>query len=44
MKKGASVEDSLINKGILKTNKDNTNTNLSNEKVKFFSKKQECDQ
>ena len=38
MKKGASIEDSLIYKGILKKNKDNTNTNSSNEKAKNFSK------
>lgn len=39
MKKGVSIEDALISKGILKTNKDNTNTNSSNDKAKFFSKK-----
>ena len=39
MKKGASIEDALIYKGILKTNKDNTNTNSSNDKEKKFSKK-----
>ena len=38
MKKGASIEYVLIHKGILKTNKDNTNTNSSNEKAKKFSK------
>lgn len=39
MKKGASIEDALIHKGVLMVNKDNTNTNSSTEKVKFFSKK-----
>lgn len=38
MKKGASIEGALIHKGILKTKKDNTNTNSSNEKAIFFSK------
>lgn len=38
MKKGASIEDAFIHKGILKTNKENTNTNLSNDKDFFFSK------
>ena len=38
MKKGASIEDALIHKGILKTNKENTNTNSSNDKEIFFSK------
>jgi hypothetical protein len=38
MKKGASIEDALIRKGVLKVNKDNTNTNLSTDKAKFFSK------
>ena len=38
MKKGASIEDALIRKGILKTNKDNTNTHPSNDKAKNFSK------
>ena len=38
MKKGVSIEDSLIRKGILKKNKDNTNTNSSNDKEKIFSK------
>ena len=38
MKKGASIEDDLIHKGILKTNKDKTNTNSSNDKAKNFSK------
>lgn len=38
MKKGASIEDALIRKGILGTNKDNTNTNSSNDKPKIFSK------
>ena len=42
MKKGASIEDALIYKGILKTNKENPNTNSSNDKEIFFSKK--CDQ
>ena len=39
MKKGASIEDALIHKGILKTNKENMNTNSSNDKEKNFSKK-----
>ena len=38
MKKGASIEDALIRKGILKTKKDNTNTNLSNDKEMFSPK------
>lgn len=38
MKKGASFEDSIIQKCILKTNKENTNRNLSNDNPKFFSK------
>ena len=38
MKKGASIEDALIHKGILKMNKDNTNTNSSNDKAKNFLK------
>ena len=38
MKKVASMEDALIRKGILKTKKDNRNTNSSNEKEKKFSK------
>ena len=40
MKKGASIEDALIHKGILKTNKENTNTSSSNDKEKKFSKNQ----
>ena len=39
MKKGSSIEDALIHKGILKMNKENTNTNSSNDKAIFFSKK-----
>ncbi len=39
MKKGASIEDALIRKGVLKINKENTNTNSSNDKEKNFSKK-----
>ena len=39
MKKVAIIEDALICKGVLKINKDNTNTNSSTEKEKFFSKK-----
>ena len=38
MKKVSSIEDALICKGVLKINKDNTNTNLSTDKVNFFSK------
>ena len=38
MKKWASIEDALFRKGILKMNKDNTNTTLSNDKENFFSK------
>ena len=38
IKKGANIEDTLLRKGILKTNKENTHTNFSNDKVKFFSK------
>lgn len=37
MKKGTSIEDTLIHKGVLKVNKDNTNMNSSTDKVKFFS-------
>ena len=39
MKKGASIEDTLIHKGILKINKENTNNHSSNDKAKNFSKK-----
>ena len=38
MKKGASIEDALIHKGILRTNKENTNTNSSNDKEKISPK------
>ena len=38
MKKGASIEDALVYKGVIKINKDNANTNSSTEKAKFFSK------
>jgi len=38
MKKGASIEDTLIHKGILKMNKDYTSTNSSNDKEIFLSK------
>ena len=38
MKKGASIEDALIHKGILKTNKYNTNMKSFTDKAKFFSK------
>ena len=38
MKKWASIEDALIRKGVLKINKENTNTNSSNNKANFFSK------
>ena len=38
MKKGASIKDALVCKGVIKINKDNTNTNSSTKKVKFFSK------
>ena len=39
MKKGASIEDALVCKGVIKINKDNANVNSSTNKVKFFSKK-----
>ena len=38
VKKGASIEDALICKGIFKTNKDKKNTSSSNDKEIFFSK------
>ena len=38
MKKGASIKDALVCKGVIKINKDNANTNLSTDKAKFFSK------
>ena len=38
MKKGASIEDALICKGILKMKKKNANTSSSNDKAIFFSK------
>ena len=38
MKKGASIENALIHKEILKRNKEKTNTNSSNDKEKNFSK------
>ena len=38
MKKGASIEDSLVRKGVIKINKDNAKSNFSTDKVKFFSK------
>ena len=38
MKKGASIEDALVYKGVININKDNTNTNSSIDQVKFFSK------
>ena len=38
MKKGASIEDALVRKGVIKINKDNINTNSSTDKEIFFSK------
>ena len=38
MKKGASIKDALIRKGVIKINKDNANMNLSTNKEKNFSK------
>ena len=38
MKKGASIEDALVHKGVIKINKDNANSNSSTDKAKFFSK------
>ena len=38
MKKGASIEDALVHKGVIKINKDNAITNSSTNKEKFFSK------
>ena len=38
MKNGASIKDALVHKGVIKINKDNTNTNSSTHKAKFFSK------
>ena len=38
MKKGASIKDALIRKGVIKINKDNTNMNSSTDKAKIFSK------
>ena len=37
MKKGASIEDALVHKGVIKINKDNANMNSSTDKAKFFS-------
>ena len=39
MKKGASIKDALIRKGVIEINQDNTNMNSSTDKEKFFSKK-----
>ena len=38
MKKGASIEDALVRKGVIKINKYNANSNSSTDKANFFSK------